>query len=97
MLEWRALSTGSEFWTGEQLMPLCEVNNGVGLDTLWDANDVAHYLKASRSWVYQKAEAGVIPSVRIFGLLRFHPGAIRAFAREPIANGRLLPLTRRGH
>ncbi len=64
-------------------------------EPLWTADDVGLYLKASRSWVYQKAEAGVIPSVRIFGLLRFHPEAIRAFAREPIPSGRLLPLSGR--
>jgi hypothetical protein len=28
-----------------------------GFETLWDARDVARYLKASRSWVYQKAES----------------------------------------
>jgi hypothetical protein len=27
-------------------------------DELWDANDVARYLKVSRSWVYHRAEAG---------------------------------------
>ena len=35
------------------------------METLWDANDVARYLKASRSWVYQKAESGVLPSMRV--------------------------------
>ena len=28
---------------------------------LWDANDAARYLKVSRSWVYQRAEAGLLP------------------------------------
>jgi hypothetical protein len=27
------------------------------VEALWDANDVARYLKVSRSWVYQRAEA----------------------------------------
>lgn len=54
-------------------------------DTLWDANDVACYLKASRSWVYQKAESGILPALRIGGLLRFDPVAIKAFVRgEPL-------------
>ena len=44
---------------------------------LWDANDVAVFLKASRSWVYEKAESGQLPSVKIGGLLRFNPAAIR--------------------
>ena len=50
-------------------------------ESLWDARDVAAYLKASRSWVYMKAEAGHLPFVRIGGLLRFHRSAIEAFAR----------------
>jgi excisionase family DNA binding protein len=49
--------------------------------TLWDARDVARYLKTSRSWVYQKAEAGLLPSLRIGGLLRFEPHVVRAWAR----------------
>jgi excisionase family DNA binding protein len=48
---------------------------------LWDANDVAKFLKASRSWVYQRAQAGQLPCVKIGGLLRFEPAAIRAFIR----------------
>lgn len=50
-------------------------------DGLWDANDVAGYLKVSRSWVYHRAEAGQLPCVRVGGLLRFDPAAIRASAR----------------
>ncbi|WP_141332572.1 helix-turn-helix domain-containing protein [Myxococcus sp. AB025B] len=49
---------------------------------LWDANDVARFLKASRSWVYQRAQAGQLPCVKIGGLLRFEPAAIRAFIKE---------------
>jgi excisionase family DNA binding protein len=49
-------------------------------DGLWDANDVAQYLKVSRSWVYHRAEAGQLPHRRIGGLLRFDADAIRAFA-----------------
>ena len=52
---------------------------------LWDANDVARYLKVSRSWVYQRAEAGVLPCLRVGGLLRFDPATVRAFARGEIA------------
>ncbi|WP_232537141.1 helix-turn-helix domain-containing protein [Cystobacter fuscus] len=48
---------------------------------LWDANDVARFLKASRSWVYQRAQAGQLPCVKIGGLLRFEPAEIRAFIR----------------
>ena len=44
---------------------------------LWDARDVAAFLKVSRSWVYHKAEAGMLPCLRIGGLLRFDPQKIR--------------------
>jgi predicted DNA-binding transcriptional regulator AlpA len=50
-------------------------------DGLWDANDVAAFLKVSRSWVYHRAEAGQLPCVRVGGLLRFDPSTIRASAR----------------
>jgi excisionase family DNA binding protein len=48
---------------------------------LWDAVDVARYLKASRSWVYHQAEAGQLPCVRVGGLLRFDPEAIKRLGR----------------
>jgi excisionase family DNA binding protein len=51
-----------------------------GIETLWDARDVARYLKVSRSWVYQKAEAGLLPYLRVGGLVRFVPERIRALA-----------------
>lgn len=52
-----------------------------GIETLWDARDVARYLKVSRSWVYQKAEAGLLPYLKVGGLVRFVPERIREFAR----------------
>ena len=45
---------------------------------LWTAEDVARFLKTSRSWVYHRAQAGQLPCVKIGGLLRFDPVAIRA-------------------
>ena len=60
-------------------MPVSDRASPAG-DGLWDANDVARYLKVSRSWVYQRAEAGLLPCVRIGGLLRFDPRAVRTFA-----------------
>jgi excisionase family DNA binding protein len=51
-------------------------------DGLWDANDVAGYLKVSRSWVYHRAEAGQLPHLRVGGLLRFDAEVVRAFARR---------------
>jgi excisionase family DNA binding protein len=58
---------------------------------LWDANDAAHYLKVSRSWVYQRAEAGLLPCLRVGGLLRFDPAAVRAFARGEVQPPKVLP------
>lgn len=55
---------------------------------LWDANDVARFLKTSRSWVYQRAQAGQLPCLKIGGLLRFEPAAIRSFIKGQGANGR---------
>ncbi len=49
-------------------------------ESLWDARDVARYFRASRSWVYHQAEAGLLPHLRVGGLLRFDPRAVRAFA-----------------
>ena len=49
-------------------------------DTLWDATDVARWLKVSRSWVYQAAESGKLPSLKIGGLLRFDPAVVKAWA-----------------
>jgi excisionase family DNA binding protein len=51
----------------------------LALDGLSDANDVARYLKVSRSWVYHRAEANLFPHVRVGGLLRFDPATVRAF------------------
>jgi excisionase family DNA binding protein len=53
-----------------------------GIEALWDARDVARYLKVSRSWVYQKAEAGLLPYLKVGGLVRFVPERIREFALE---------------
>ena len=47
---------------------------------LWDALDVARFLKVSRSWVYERTMSGELPSVRIGGLRRYHPAAVKAFA-----------------
>jgi excisionase family DNA binding protein len=58
---------------------------------LWDANDVARYLKVSRSWVYQRAEAGLLPCLRLGGLLRFEQEKVRAFARGEVQPPKVLP------
>ncbi len=54
-------------------------------EALWDARDVARYVKGSVSWVYKAAEAGLLPCLRIGSMLRFEPAAVRAFVRGPEA------------
>jgi excisionase family DNA binding protein len=66
------------------------------VESLWDAENVALFLKVSRSWVYQKTAAGVLPCLRIGGLVRFEPEAIRAWARgESLPAARIVPLPRK--
>jgi excisionase family DNA binding protein len=64
-------------------------------DRLWDANDVAGYLKVSRSWVYHRAEAGQLPCVRVGGLLRFDPAAIRGAARGEVSAKRVVAFAKK--
>ena len=42
------------------------------------ADDVAAYLRTSRSWVYKAAADGTLPSVRIGSVLRFLPASVEA-------------------
>lgn len=58
---------------------------------LWDANDVARYLKVSRSWVYHRVDSGLLPALRVGGLVRFDPEVVRAFARGEIQTSKALP------
>lgn len=50
-------------------------------DPLWTAQDVADYLRLSRSWVYHHAESGELPCRRVLGNLRFCPAEIQAYVR----------------
>ncbi len=59
---------------------------------LWTWREVALALKVSRSWIYAKVESGYLPSLRIGGMLRFDPAAIRRFALAPASEGKLVPL-----
>ena len=62
-------------------------------EALWTADDVAAYLKVSRSWVYQHAASGTLPCLHAGGLLRFDPAVIRAWVRAD-TGGVVLPLKR---
>jgi excisionase family DNA binding protein len=48
---------------------------------LWTVEDVAGYLKVSRSWVYQRAASGLLPCLHFGGCLRFDPAEVKAFVR----------------
>ena len=44
-------------------------------ETLWLAEDVATYLQMKKSWVYEKAKAGLLPCLRLphSNAVRFEP------------------------
>ncbi len=66
----------------------------VPIESLWTAQEVADFIKSSRSWVYKAAEAGALPGiVRLGAMLRFRPEVIRSWVagREP-ASGKSVKL-----
>lgn len=63
-------------------------------EPLWTADDVAAYLKVSRSWVYQHAADGRLPCRHVGGLRRFDPAAIRTWGVRADSGGVVLPLKR---
>ena len=67
----------------------------VDYESLWTANDVAAYLKTSRSWVYQQSSSGLLPCVHVGGLLRFMPAAIRAWVTAQNSGARVIALAGR--
>ena len=52
------------------------------LEPLWDANQAAKFMGVSRSWIYQRVEAGLLPHIRVGSLVRFEPEALRKFLRH---------------
>jgi hypothetical protein len=51
-------------------------------ETLWEAKDVATYLKMSISWVRKRTARGEIPFLRIGGsAIRYEPDKIKTWAR----------------
>lgn len=61
-------------------------------EALWTATEVATYLKVSRKTVYNWAEAGTLPHLKLGALLRFSPAAVRAWAEGSGATIRRLPV-----
>ncbi len=70
-------------------------SSNVPVEPLWTVKDVAAYLRTSTSWVYSHADDGTIPSVRIGGLRRFQPDAIRAYARGEWKPSTVIPFPSR--
>ena len=60
-------------------------------ESLWDSNDVAAYIKASRSWVYMQAQAGRLPHFKVCGFVRFDPEVIRAWVRGENVGAKVVP------
>jgi len=50
-------------------------------------NDVAKKMNTSNSWVYKKAKAGIMPHVRIGGMLRFVEKDLEAWINAHKVNG----------
>jgi predicted DNA-binding transcriptional regulator AlpA len=63
-------------------------------EPLWRVPDVMAFLRVSRSWVYQRAASNLIPHLKIAGLLRFEPEAIRSFASMHAHRGPAEPVRR---
>ena len=49
---------------------------------LWDAGEVAAFLKVNKDSVYRWVAQGVIPCVKVGKLSRFRPSAIRDIAER---------------
>jgi excisionase family DNA binding protein len=68
------------------------------LEPLMTAEDVAAYLRASKSMVYKLAESAELPCLRIGTLLRFERDTVQRFARGEIRGepeGRVVEINRR--
>lgn len=61
-------------------------------DALWTVEDVMAYLRASRSWIYQRVADGRLPCLRVGGLLRFKAEAVKAWAEGTAPSAPVLTL-----
>lgn len=69
------------------------------IENLWDVKQVMTFLNVKRTWVYEAANRGELPHVRLGSKLRFEPDQVREYVRKnrstvqvatvlPIAGGR---------
>jgi excisionase family DNA binding protein len=55
---------------------------GNSFDRLITVKELMRLLGVSRSWVYDAAARGIIPSIRVGSMLRFDMSAIRAWLAQ---------------
>lgn len=55
---------------------------GNSFDRLFNVKELMRLLGVSRSWVYDAAARGIIPSIRVGSMLRFDARAIRAWLSQ---------------
>ena len=55
---------------------------GNSFDRLINVKELMRLLGVSRSWVYDAAARGIIPSIRVGSMLRFDMRAIRAWLAQ---------------
>ena len=66
-----------------------------GDEPLWTALDVARYFQVSRATVYNLANRGALPVVRIGAGIRFHPATVRDLARSARVPAEVVQLKQR--
>lgn len=59
-----------------------ETQMGNSFDRLINVKELMRLLGVSRSWVYDAAARGIIPSIRVGSMLRFDMSAIRAWLAQ---------------
>jgi excisionase family DNA binding protein len=65
-------------------------------EPLWTVRDVQALLRIGRNHVYDLANRGVLPSIRIGSRVRFDPAKIRAWLEAQSAGAKVLPFTAGG-
>jgi excisionase family DNA binding protein len=67
-------------------VPTVRPHQAIHPDELWTVEEVARFLRVSRSWVYKASSRGDLPCIRIGPMVRFSPAAIRELTSPPPAN-----------
>ena len=52
------------------------------MSQLKNVEEIASRLRVKKSWVYQNAESGALPSIKVGRYLRFDPEEIEAWLRK---------------